>query len=691
MATLGGMTPTGRRIAGPAADLVELDSDKGLKHTAIVFHEEHRSHVALHQDLKGGLSFLERPMVTGLAELSARDVDQAAFIYPTGTIWSAAEVVRAMADQGQVCGVRAGLEMCYLAAQVLQEASEAGSGKGVRTHSGLSPWRLAFRADGQVQVLGYGLPMVEILTFRQHESRVPREDSFRYCPPERLEGGPEDVSSDLFSLALVGFELMTGRPVYDGLVSDIRQQAIRAEGGRRLYQQREQLSDGVREVLGRALKYDPDGRYPNGAEFVYAVHDLLSAPGLDGVGLMEIMQKVRAAPKRGKALVGGKTGAISKEQLAAFREELQEPERRPLPPPRLQRPQVAEPEPEPSGPSPRWGRGVRRGSGEGTPAPTPERGASGDDSARPPRRSGDEERPSLRRSDDDRPRRLLRRGEETSPRAGVPATPQDIPVEEPRRSAPAPAEALLERLRTSQARDREPIATAEAQPARVAAPEAVRSPEPPELAPPSEPSRATEPARPSEPARSEPARPEPARAPEPARPSEPARATPTSAQRVDDSAFFQVSVDGAEPQRTRLKLSEPLAETAHRLMQALVGTPTDLLGNVTGWYRLAQEGQTWRGDSTVRVLDPHRTVFLTWVPNRVLRVAFDIDAPPERLRFQAPVGCAVPVRSLLAHLQLWLGLPRGGYNLWVEGESLGPLQILQEFEPAEGFQVLVKR
>ena len=41
---IAGLIPTGRRLMGPASDLVELEAENGLRHTAIVFHPEYREH-----------------------------------------------------------------------------------------------------------------------------------------------------------------------------------------------------------------------------------------------------------------------------------------------------------------------------------------------------------------------------------------------------------------------------------------------------------------------------------------------------------------------------------------------------------------------------------------------------------------------------------------------------------------------
>jgi hypothetical protein len=328
---LAGMTATGKSARAPGFDVHEYVSESGLKHLALVVHEAWRQHPSLGPDLNGRLPFMEQPEVGGLARLVTLDADQAAFVYPTGTVWSVGEVVKFFADTGSSAGVKAGLELCYLVAESLVEAAEKGFAQGVFGHGNVNPWTLVLKQDGQPVVVGYGIPQVELLSWRENPKIQLTEDSFRYAPPERVEGGGEDVSSDLLSLALVSLEVMTGRPVYDGVVADVRQQAMRGEGVRRLYQWREKLPQNVREVMSRALKADPDTRFPSGMGFVHAVHDLLGSIDVEGPSLVEVMARVRAAERRGRA--AGRTGALTAAQLAEAAADLESYEDRPLPPP----------------------------------------------------------------------------------------------------------------------------------------------------------------------------------------------------------------------------------------------------------------------------------------------------------------------------------------------------------------------
>ncbi len=332
METLAGFRKTGRVTRGPASDLVELSDDDGFRHTAIAFHPQYRDHPAIGPALEVVKGFLEDPYVTGLVELVAHEPEEGAFVYPTGECWSIYEVIRKLADLGATAGVRAGLELLYAAGQILIEAAETGESHAVYSHGGLTPWRVMVKADGQVQIIGHAVPQVEILQFHKDPEEIPKEDAFRYCPPERMEADEEDLTSDLFSLALIAFELMTGRPVYDGLVNDIRTQAARGEGSRRLFRFKDVLPAGALDLLRTCLKPEPEHRHEDAEAFLEGVQRVLASREATGPALMEIMDRMgemRRPP--GEGLEAGKTMAVDKDALRRMVADLEEGDAEPEP------------------------------------------------------------------------------------------------------------------------------------------------------------------------------------------------------------------------------------------------------------------------------------------------------------------------------------------------------------------------
>ncbi len=737
------LEPTGRKIAGPAFDLIEGVADNGLKHLTLVHHPAYLGHACLTDELQAALGFMEQPEIAGVVRLAAYDPGTSAFSYPCGTVWPVAEIVRTFADLGAGAGVKAGLELCYLVAELLTEASQSAGEQGLASHGSISPWTVVLKQDGQPAILGYGLPQVDLRVLREGGA-MPTEDGLRYAPPERLEGADEDLSTDLFALTLVSLELMMGRPVYDGLVDDIRQQASRGEGMRRLYQWRESIPDTVREVLGRALKPDPDTRYRHGADFIYELHDLLGSLDVEGPPLVEAMAKVRALGRRRvRAAEPGESGALSSDDLREIAADLEVFDDTALPPPRVARAADADA----NTAQPRWTRARRRDA----------TAADGESSAR---------------------ERLKRRLRTHKAAQQAEASPEPAPRAGARTSRGTARERLKRRLEQGRTSSAEPASGPEADaagndtaaaPSEAAAPidtaVPVEAAVPTETAAPSETVAPSETAAPSDP----PAPIDSAAASEPAAPSEPepSMAAPpdvvTVAGEAPEIAHLAPDVDGADEgpaeaaaigaalrqsaaaelleklrttgssrSRRRARTSaEPSAPAPHKAVEAVetpdlerdlptdmlvlraavdyspvtvviadpevtlvvpgdrtaaslvfqvIGdrgrVPVDMSGRITGWWRLHQQGRPVLGTcSAVELKGP---LTLGWVPNFPRLLTLEVRGPGEPVRFQSPVGIAVPSRWLVAHLVQWLSLSSLSWELVVGDTVVHPDQILDE-------------
>ena len=281
-----------REYKGPAARLVDLQNERGQHFVGIIFYEKYHNHTALTSSLDGLIELLKYPVANGITPLHLHSGMEGAFIYETGKCKSIAELIRQVSDLGLSPGPRAGLELMVQVAGILKGAVKIAEEYAIYSHGGLTPWRIMIRNDGKVQVIGFAVPQVEILDFRDDSKQVPREDSFRYSPPERMiQHEEEDISSDLFALALIGFELITTRPMYDGRVSVIQESAQRADVSLRLNQA---LHDGsldraTHDFLNKALRSEREDRFFSPEQYIAEAKKLLSNPNLTGMSLFELM------------------------------------------------------------------------------------------------------------------------------------------------------------------------------------------------------------------------------------------------------------------------------------------------------------------------------------------------------------------------------------------------------------------
>jgi hypothetical protein len=123
-------------------------------------------------------------------------------------------------------GDRAALELFLAFAPILAALSSAAHRHEVSLARNVGPLQLALDAEGQGHLVGVGIPPIEIWDWHDDPALVPSVATLRAAPPERIAGEPEDVSSDLYALALVAAELGRGAPLLpqtgDALVEAIR-------------------------------------------------------------------------------------------------------------------------------------------------------------------------------------------------------------------------------------------------------------------------------------------------------------------------------------------------------------------------------------------------------------------------------------------------------------------------------------
>jgi serine/threonine protein kinase len=136
-------------------------------------------------------------------------------------------------------------------------------------HRDIKPENLLLARDGSLQITDFGLA----LALRQEFGGATSQSGTpQFASPEQLLGERVDQRSDLYSLAAVAYYALLGRPPFPGLTPEqvlARQTTDQLPDG---MARREDVSDGLKEVLNRALRADVDARYGSAAEFLQAVN-----------------------------------------------------------------------------------------------------------------------------------------------------------------------------------------------------------------------------------------------------------------------------------------------------------------------------------------------------------------------------------------------------------------------------------
>ena len=102
-------------------------------------------------------------------------------------------------------------EALHFATQIAKAIEHAHS-RGI-VHRDIKPHNIMILKDGSVKVADFG-----IARLNSSQSTLTREalGSVHYISPEQAKGSQVDARSDLYSLGVVMYEMLTGKPPYDG-------------------------------------------------------------------------------------------------------------------------------------------------------------------------------------------------------------------------------------------------------------------------------------------------------------------------------------------------------------------------------------------------------------------------------------------------------------------------------------------
>lgn len=149
------------------------------------------------------------------------------------------------------------------------EALAAAHGAGV-LHGALAPERIFYsnggRAHESIKVSGFGMAaLIEAAPDVLLSSSL---DIYPYACPEQVEGQAVDTRSDIYSLGVILYELVAGKPPFEGNAISVLRQHLRSEP---LPASRQRGSSDLAfrvfdKIIARCLAKRADERYPNASQ-----------------------------------------------------------------------------------------------------------------------------------------------------------------------------------------------------------------------------------------------------------------------------------------------------------------------------------------------------------------------------------------------------------------------------------------
>ena len=205
-------------------------------------------------------------------------------------------------------------EALHFAVQI-SKALEHAHEKGI-IHRDIKPQNIMILKDGTIKVADFGIAALESAQEKKSDQTV---GSVHYIAPEQARGEQPDPRSDIYSLGVVMYEMLTGKMPYDGDTAE--QVAMKHITGHPVPPQ--ELNPDIPEELAaitlKAMNSDINARYQSASELLRDLEDFRKQQAAANLGSgsdedVEILDVITP-----DVHPIGKAGELSKEKYARRR------------------------------------------------------------------------------------------------------------------------------------------------------------------------------------------------------------------------------------------------------------------------------------------------------------------------------------------------------------------------------------
>ena len=166
-------------------------------------------------------------------------------------------------------------ETLHFAIQIAKALEHAHS-RGI-VHRDIKPHNVMVLKNGSVKVTDFGIARV-----MSKGNTLTKEalGSVHYISPEQAKGGRVDNRSDIYSLGVVMYEMMSGRPPYDG-ESPVSVAIQHINGGAAMPSTlNPNIPGGLEQIIMRAMAHEPVNRYATAVQMLADLDDFRKDPSI---------------------------------------------------------------------------------------------------------------------------------------------------------------------------------------------------------------------------------------------------------------------------------------------------------------------------------------------------------------------------------------------------------------------------
>lgn len=167
-------------------------------------------------------------------------------------------------------------ETVHFATQILGALEHAHS-KGI-VHRDVKPQNIMLLANGSIKMMDFG-----IARFSRAQSQTVSDKaigSVHYISPEQAKGDKTDARTDIYSVGVMLYEMLSGTLPFDGTgaVSIAIMQI--SEKPRPLAEVAPNVPEGLRQITEKAMNKDPNERYQSAREMLDAIDSFKHNPSI---------------------------------------------------------------------------------------------------------------------------------------------------------------------------------------------------------------------------------------------------------------------------------------------------------------------------------------------------------------------------------------------------------------------------
>ena len=172
-------------------------------------------------------------------------------------------------------------------------------------HRDIKPQNIMISKEGKVKVTDFGI--AKAATSNTITSNV--MGSVHYTSPEQARGGYSDAKSDIYSLGITLFEMLTGRVPFNGdttvaiAIKHIQEELPSPAD------YNDEIPVSVEKIVLKCCQKSPDRRYQNAAELITDLKKSLITPDKDFVDLVDPDEEGQTRVASGEEIANVKNGA----------------------------------------------------------------------------------------------------------------------------------------------------------------------------------------------------------------------------------------------------------------------------------------------------------------------------------------------------------------------------------------------